>query len=83
MVFDRIRITHSGSGIPDSLLNQMYGTEGEVVSEEGISLLISRQLVKLMNGDVQYLIEAGKSTFIISVELAVARVSSGSSMLGR
>ncbi|KAI4369342.1 hypothetical protein MLD38_017790 [Melastoma candidum] len=66
-----LRITHSGSGVPDTLLNQMFGTDGEV-SEEGISLMISRKLVKLMNGDVQYLREAGKSTFIITVELAVA-----------
>lgn len=55
-----------------SIVNQMFGCDGEV-SEEGISLLISRKLVRLMNGDVQYLREAGKSTFIISVELAVAR----------
>ena len=60
-----------GYGIPEALLNQMFGTDGDA-SEEGISLLISRKLVKLMNGDVQYLKEAGKSTFIVSVELAGA-----------
>ena len=65
------RMTHSGGGVPEELLNQMFGTNGEA-SDEGISLLISRKLVKLMNGDVQYLREAGRSTFIISVELAVA-----------
>ncbi|CDP17750.1 unnamed protein product [Coffea canephora] len=66
-----LRMTHSGGGVPEDLLNQMFGTNGEA-SDEGISLLISRKLVKLMNGDVQYLREAGRSTFIISVELAVA-----------
>lgn len=65
------RITHAGRGIPETLLNQIFGSDGEV-SEDGISLLISRKLVKLMNGDVQYLREAGKSSIIISVELAVA-----------
>lgn len=65
------RITHAGGGIPEPLLDQMFGSEGDT-SEEGISLLISRKLVKLMNGDVQYLREAGKSTFIVSVELAAA-----------
>lgn len=65
------RITHTGGGVPEHLLNQMFGSATET-SEEGISLLISRKLVKLMNGDVQYLREAGRSTFIISVELAVA-----------
>lgn len=49
----------------------MFGSDSET-SEEGISLLISRKLVKLMNGDVNYLREAGKSTFIITVELAAA-----------
>ncbi|KAL2536900.1 Phytochrome A [Forsythia ovata] len=65
------RITHTGGGVPEQLLGQMFGSDEEV-SEEGISLLISRKLVKLMNGDVQYLREAGKSTFIISVEFAIA-----------
>lgn len=65
------RIMHAGGGIPEALLDQMFGTDGDA-SEEGISLLISRKLVKLMNGDVQYLREAGKSTFIVSVELAAA-----------
>ncbi|KAK1383402.1 hypothetical protein POM88_021137 [Heracleum sosnowskyi] len=50
-------------------LSQMFGSNSET-SDEGVSLLISRKLVKLMNGDVHYLREAGKSTFIISVELA-------------
>lgn len=66
-----IRITHSGGGVPEELLNQMFGSDGDA-SEEGMSLFISRKLLKLMNGDVRYLREAGKATFIISVELAVA-----------
>ncbi|KAL2513840.1 Phytochrome A [Forsythia ovata] len=69
------RITHTGGGVPEELLSQMFGTEAEA-SEEGISLLISRKLVRLMNGDVRYLREAGRSTFIISVELAVAKKTS-------
>ncbi|KAF5739941.1 phytochrome A [Tripterygium wilfordii] len=74
LVHLELRITHTGSGIPEVLLNQMFGSDGDA-SEDGISLLISRKLVKLMSGDVQYLREAGKSTFIISVELAAARNS--------
>lgn len=49
----------------------MFGTSVDA-TEEGISLVISRNLLKLMSGDVQYLREATKSTFIISVELAAA-----------
>ncbi|GMP39695.1 hypothetical protein CsSME_00010425 [Camellia sinensis var. sinensis] len=69
LVHLEFRITHAGGGVPEGLLSQMFGGDMDT-SEEGISLLVSRKLVKLMNGDVQYLREAGKSTFIISVELA-------------
>lgn len=65
------RITHSGSGVAQEMLSQMFGDEAET-SEDGINLFISRKLVKLMNGDVQYLREAGRSTFIITVELAIS-----------
>ncbi|KAK4724138.1 hypothetical protein R3W88_026917 [Solanum pinnatisectum] len=68
------RIRHTGGGVPEELLSQMFGSEVDA-SEEGIFLLVSRKLVKLMNGEVQYLREAGRSTFIISVELAVATKS--------
>lgn len=68
------RISHTGGGIPEELLSQMFESR-EDPSEEGISLLISRKLVKLMNGDIQYMRSAGTSTFIISVELAMAGTS--------
>ncbi|KAH1195782.1 Phytochrome A1 [Glycine max] len=67
-------ITHDSFGVPETLLNQMFGRDGHE-SEEGISMLISRKLLKLMNGDVRYLREAGKSSFILSVELAAAHKS--------
>lgn len=60
--------------MPQQVLNQMFGDDVDA-SDEGISLFISRKLVKLMNGDVQYLREAGRSTFIISVELAISNNS--------
>ncbi|CAB4285038.1 unnamed protein product [Prunus armeniaca] len=71
LVHLELRITHAGGGIPEGLLNQMFGND-IAISEEGIGLLVSSRLVKLMNGDVRYLREAGKATFIISVELAAA-----------
>ncbi|KAK7397063.1 hypothetical protein VNO78_18230 [Psophocarpus tetragonolobus] len=69
-----LSITHDGFGVPESLLNQMFGRDGHE-SEVGISMLISRKLLKLMNGDVRYIREAGKSSFILSVELAAAQES--------
>ncbi|RZC89106.1 hypothetical protein C5167_030800 [Papaver somniferum] len=79
-----LRITHSGGGVPEELLSQMFenytpGHETEtpqqqppMISDEGISLLVSRKLLKLMDGDVRFLREAGKSSFIISLELAAS-----------
>ncbi|KAJ4910186.1 Phytochrome A [Raphanus sativus] len=71
LAYLEIRIMHTGAGLPEFLLNQMFGSE-EDVSEEGLSLMVSRKLVKLMNGDFKYLRQAGKSSFIITAELATA-----------
>lgn len=65
--------------MPQDLLNEMFGEVGDA-SDDGISLFISRKLVKLMNGDVQYLREAGRSTFIISLEIAISNNSKSSSL---
>lgn len=50
---------------------QMSG-KSSTKSEDGISLFVSRKLVKLMNEDVQYLKKDGKSKWIISVKFAPA-----------
>ncbi|RZC92382.1 hypothetical protein C5167_003988, partial [Papaver somniferum] len=75
-----LRITRLGDGVPEELLSEMFanyttGHETEtqpVVSEEGMSLVVSRKLLGLMDGDVRFLREAGKSSFIISLELAAS-----------
>ncbi|KAM0040527.1 putative PAS domain, phytochrome, GAF domain, histidine kinase/HSP90-like ATPase [Helianthus debilis subsp. tardiflorus] len=64
-----LRITHTGDGVPEDLVRQMSGSSVDA-TEEGISLLINRNLLKLMSGDVHYLREAAKSTFVLFVELA-------------
>lgn len=67
---------HDGCAIPEDLLMQMSGRTS-TKSENGISLFVSRKLLKLMNGDVQYLKEDGKSKWIISVKFARAVKSEG------
>ncbi|KAI7757057.1 LOW QUALITY PROTEIN: hypothetical protein M8C21_021039, partial [Ambrosia artemisiifolia] len=69
-----LRITHTGDGVPEELIRQMFRSISDA-TEEGISLVISRNLLKIMNGDVKYQREAAKSTFIISVELASASIN--------
>lgn len=76
VVLLELRITHTGGKVPEDLLSQMFGT-GEEASDEGLSLLVCRKLLRLMNGDVRYLREAGKSSFILSVELASAKKMRG------
>lgn len=63
------RITHPGPGLPERLVQQMFNIDPDM-SQEGFGLLICRKLVKLMNGDVQYLRGEGTSSFIVVVELA-------------
>ncbi|CAB4320046.1 unnamed protein product [Prunus armeniaca] len=72
LVHLELRITREGGGIPEGLLNQMFGNNVSI-SEERNGLLVRSKLVKLRNGDVMHLREAGKATFMISVELAVAQ----------
>ncbi|GMP74899.1 hypothetical protein CsSME_00032164 [Camellia sinensis var. sinensis] len=45
LVHLEFRITHAGGGMPEELLSQMFGGDADA-SEEGISLLVSRKLVK-------------------------------------
>ncbi|KAG2719579.1 hypothetical protein I3760_03G272100 [Carya illinoinensis] len=65
------RITHPAPGVPENLIQEMFHHNPHV-SREGLSLYISQKLVKIMNGTVQYLREADKSSFIILVEFPLA-----------
>ncbi|XP_015082366.1 phytochrome C isoform X3 [Solanum pennellii] len=61
------RITHPSPGIPDDLIQHMFHYSRSI-SREGFGLYISQKLVKIMDGTVQYLREADRSSFIILVE---------------
>lgn len=62
------RITHPGQGIPDKLIKEMFHHDHDM-SQEGLGLHICHKLVKIMNGEVQYCREAGRSSFIVTLEL--------------
>ncbi|KAL5987927.1 hypothetical protein ACLOJK_035687 [Asimina triloba] len=64
-------IIHPAPGIPEALIQEMFH-HGQRISREGLGLYISQKLVKIMNGTVQYLREADKSSFIILVEFPLA-----------
>nr|AHZ63940.1 phytochrome [Dipteris conjugata] len=66
------RVSHPGSGIPEDLVQQMYDRSQEI-TQEGMGLSVSRKLVKLMNGDVSYVREAGICYFLVNVELPLVQ----------
>ncbi len=57
--------------MPEELVHEMFD-RGRGMTQEGLGLSMCRKLVKLMNGDVQYVRDAGKSYFLVNVELPLA-----------
>ncbi|XP_020597113.1 phytochrome C isoform X2 [Phalaenopsis equestris] len=62
-----VRIIHPAPGIPETLVQEMFH-QNPGISREGLGLFLSQKLVKIMNGTVQYLREAERSSFIVLVE---------------
>ncbi|KAF8690816.1 hypothetical protein HU200_041210 [Digitaria exilis] len=71
-----LRISHQGTGVPKEIISQIYEEDNKEHSEEAFSLLVSRNLLRLMDGDIRHLREAGKSTFILTAELTSAPAAS-------
>jgi phytochrome B len=66
------RVTHPGMGLPEELVHEMFD-RGRGMTQEGLGLSMCRKLVKLMNGNVEYIRETGKSYFLVEVELPLAQ----------
>lgn len=66
------RIIHPAPGIPEALIQEMFH-HSQNASREGLGLYMCQKLVKIMNGTVQYLREAERSSFIILVEFPLAQ----------
>jgi len=61
-------VTHPGSGLPEELVHEMFD-RGRGMTQEGLGLSMCRKLVKLMNGEVKYIRDSGKSYFLVHLEL--------------
>ncbi|XP_043689001.1 phytochrome C isoform X2 [Telopea speciosissima] len=72
IVHVEFRITHPAPGISEALIQEMFH-HSRGFSKEGLGLYISQKLVKIMNGTVQYLREAERSSFIILIEFPLVR----------
>ncbi|KAH7676405.1 Phytochrome protein [Dioscorea alata] len=68
MVLLRFRIMIPGEGLSPELVQDMFRNSGWV-TEEGVSLSICRKILKLMNGEVQYIRESERCYFLIAIEL--------------
>nr|AHZ63956.1 phytochrome [Taiwania cryptomerioides] len=72
------RITHPGPGLPAELIQDMFDRKRWTM-QEGVGLSMCRKLLKLMDGDVQYMRESAKCYFLVNLELPlVHREDAGS-----
>ncbi|KAJ0960781.1 hypothetical protein J5N97_001340 [Dioscorea zingiberensis] len=62
------RIVVPGDGLPPELVQDMFHNS-RWTTQEGLSLSICRKLLKLMNGEVQYIREAERCYFLITIKL--------------
>ncbi|KAJ0979946.1 hypothetical protein J5N97_015420 [Dioscorea zingiberensis] len=68
MMLLRFRIMVPSDGLSPELVQDMFRNSGWV-TQEGVNLSICRKILKLMNGDVQYIRESERCYFLISIEL--------------
>ncbi|KAA8527365.1 hypothetical protein F0562_034920 [Nyssa sinensis] len=64
------RFVCPGEGLPPELVQDMFHSS-RWVTQEGLGLSMCRKIVKLMNGEVQYIRESERCYFLIILELPV------------
>lgn len=74
------RVSHPGAGLPDELVLEMYD-KGKGMTQEGLGLNMCRKLVRLMNGDVQYVRDNALCYFVVHVELPMAQRDDAASQM--
>uniref|UniRef100_A0A1J3ELE5 Phytochrome n=2 Tax=Noccaea caerulescens TaxID=107243 RepID=A0A1J3ELE5_NOCCA len=65
------RMACAGEGVPPEIVQDMFHSS-RWTSPEGLGLSVCRKILKLMNGEVQYIRESERSYFLIVIELPVA-----------
>ncbi|KAF2615317.1 hypothetical protein F2Q70_00010076 [Brassica cretica] len=69
-----VRMACPGEGLPPELVRDMFHGS-RWTSPEGLGLSVCRKILKLMNGEVQYIRESERSYFLIILELPVPPLS--------
>lgn len=71
------RIVCPGEGLPPELVQDMFHSN-RWATEEGLGLSMCRKILKLMNGEAQYIRESERCYFLIILELPLPRRGSKS-----
>eukprot|EP00245_Coleochaete_scutata_P004794 TRINITY_DN17789_c0_g1_i1.p1 TRINITY_DN17789_c0_g1~~TRINITY_DN17789_c0_g1_i1.p1 ORF type:complete len:1140 (-),score=253.90 TRINITY_DN17789_c0_g1_i1:692-4111(-) len=67
------RITHSGDGVPEGLIRQMFDkADAKSKSQEGLGLSMCRKILGLMHGEVEYVQKPLQSSFVVRLQLPLA-----------
>ncbi|KAL1539136.1 phytochrome B [Salvia divinorum] len=72
IVHIEFRIVCPGEGLPPELVQDMFHSS-RWVTQEGLGLSMCRKILKLMKGEVQYIIESERCYFLISLDLPLHR----------
>ncbi|XP_076957878.1 phytochrome B-like [Bidens hawaiensis] len=67
------RIMAPGEGLPPEMVQDMFNSS-QSSTEDGLGLRMCRKIVKLMNGDVQYIRESDRCYFLIILQLPPDRL---------
>lgn len=71
------RMVCPGEGLPPNLIQDMFHSS-RWMTQEGLGLSMCRKILKLINGEVQYIRESERCYFLISIELPIPRRGSKS-----
>lgn len=71
------RMVCPGEGLPPNLIQDMFHSS-HWMTQEGLGLSMCRKILKLINGEVQYIRESERCYFLISIELPIPRRGSKS-----
>lgn len=64
------RMVCPGEGLPPNLIQDMFHSS-RWMTQEGLGLSMCRKILKLINGEVQYIRESERCYFLISIELPI------------
>ncbi|XAR56990.1 hypothetical protein NMG60_11024983 [Bertholletia excelsa] len=79
VVHIEFRIVCPGEGLPPEIVQDMFHSS-RWVTQEGLGLSMCRKILKLMNGEVQYIRESERCYFLIILELPMPRRGSKSTV---